>query len=98
MPYQVNCTRQAAIVVRSRSAGVLLSVLVRPLVDRDPRRSIKVLIEPPEKIKADHESALNIVISCPSQNVTVHEPMPTSVQRPVDRRRLGADNRLLILS
>jgi hypothetical protein len=43
-------------------------VLVRPLVDRDSRRSIKVLIETPEKIKADHGSALNIVISCPSQN------------------------------
>src|SRR6516225_11613682 len=58
VPNQVNWTRQAAIVVRSCSAGVLLSVLVRPLVDRDSRRSIKVLIEPPEKRKADHRSAV----------------------------------------
>jgi hypothetical protein len=74
VPNQVNWTRQAAIVVRSRSAGVLLSVLVRPLVDRDSRRSIKVLIEPPEKIKADRGSTLNIVISCPSQNEPAAQP------------------------
>ena len=34
VPNQVNWTRQAAIVVRSRSAGVVSSVPVRPLVDR----------------------------------------------------------------
>ena len=34
-------------------AGVALSVPVRPLVDRVSMRSIKVLIVPPEKRKAD---------------------------------------------
>ena len=58
VPNQVNWTRQAAIVVRSRSAGVALSVPVRPLVDRVSMRSIKVLILPPEKRKADQVSAL----------------------------------------
>src|SRR6516225_10545371 len=57
VPYQVNCTRQAAL-VRSRPAGVVSSVAERPLVDRVSMRSIKVLIVPPEKRKADQESAL----------------------------------------
>jgi hypothetical protein len=86
VPYQVNCTRQAAIVVRSRSAGVFLSVLVRPLVDRDSRRSIKVLIMPPEKRKADHVSALNIVISCPSQNEPAAQPFASCSNAANDSR------------
>ena len=49
VPNQVNWTRQAAIVVRSRSAGVEPTALIRPLVDRVSMRSIKVLIVPPEK-------------------------------------------------
>jgi hypothetical protein len=74
VPNQVNWTRQAAIVVRSRSAGVLLSVLVRPLVDRVSMRSIKVLIVPPEKKEGGPRSALNIVISCPSQHESAAQP------------------------
>ena len=54
VPNQVNWTRQAAIVVRSRSAGVEPSVILRPLVDRDSMRSIKALIVPPEKRKGEH--------------------------------------------
>ena len=38
VPNQVNWTRQAAIVVRSRSAGVVPSAPVRPLVDRRSMR------------------------------------------------------------
>ena len=51
MPNQVNWTRQAAIVVRSRSAGVESPVVMRPLVDLLSMRSIKVLMKPPETKK-----------------------------------------------
>src|SRR5271157_4663913 len=49
VPNQVNWTRQAAIVVRSRSAGVSAVGSVRPLVDRLSIRSSKVLMKPPGK-------------------------------------------------
>jgi hypothetical protein len=52
VPSQVNWTRQAAIVVRSRSPGVvLLSVADRPLAERVSMRSSSVLMVPPVKKK-----------------------------------------------
>jgi hypothetical protein len=47
VPNQMDWTRQTAIVARSRSGGVVLSVADRPLAGRVSMRSSKVLMKPP---------------------------------------------------
>ncbi len=49
VPIQVNETRAAAMVERSRWAGVVSAVAERPLAERVSMRSIRVLIFPPEE-------------------------------------------------